>query len=540
MTPLSSARTLSSSRFPIILTVLAAITITTGCGSTGSSSTGGGGGQKLSGNTSVTVVLSSTANDQLSEFDLEFQNVALTSQSGKTVTLLSTQQPSELMHLNGAIDPLITATVPQDVYTSATATIAYGRLVCIANGVMEGQQVLAFDYYNSNVPAASVTVTLPSPITVTGASMALALDLFVANSATAPDCLNRNGFAGFSMTPTFNLAPFTLSPSPTSPANGKLAGLEGEVASLDSTNSKFNLSVPEGPYGTRTLSVSVGSATVFQGVSDFSALATGVFVNMDGALQSDGTLAATRIAVEDPSALNMFTGPLLQVGSEVPVLLVYGRQEQGPLSPGPAGSGNYFDTPYMDFSSAVFQISGQTTNLQSLPFVASFNASNMVAGQNVDISSPALELMGGEYTPANTITLIPQTIDATVISSTPSGSFTDYSVSLAAYDLFPTLAVQPGQTTLLTNPSEVEVYVDSNTQMLNSTPLAAGNTLRFYGLVFNDNGTLRMDCGQVNDGVAGSSQSSSGNHMEPGETRTVRHAGAGRMQPTITVVTGSH
>jgi hypothetical protein len=66
---LSSARTLSSLHFPIILTVLAAITVTTGCGSAGSSSNGGG--QKLSGNTSVAWLLTSTANDQLSEFDLE-------------------------------------------------------------------------------------------------------------------------------------------------------------------------------------------------------------------------------------------------------------------------------------------------------------------------------------------------------------------------------------------------------------------------------------------------------------------------------------
>ena len=41
------------------------------------------------------------------------------------------------------------------------------------------------------------------------------------------------------------------------------------------------------------------------------------------------------------------------------------------------------------------------------------------------------------------------------------------------------------------------MYVDSNTQMLNTQALAAGSTLRFYGLVFNDNGTLRMDCAQV-------------------------------------------
>jgi hypothetical protein len=48
----------------------------------------------------------------------------------------------------------------------------------------------------------------------------------------------------------------------------------------------------------------------------------------------------------------------------------------------------------------------------------------------------------------------------------------------------------------------VVVYTDSNTQMLNSNALAAGSVMRFNGLVFNDNGTLRMDCGQLNDGVA--------------------------------------
>ncbi len=72
---------------------------------------------------------------------------------------------------------------------------------------------------------------------------------------------------------------------------------------------------------------------------------------------------------------------------------------------------------------------------------------------------------------------------------------------LAPYDLFPALAVQPGQTTLLKNPNTVYVYADSSAQMLNTSPIAAGGVFRFYGLVFNDSGTLRMDCAQVNDGV---------------------------------------
>ena len=104
-----------------------------------------------------------------------------------------------------------------------------------------------------------------------------------------------------------------------------------------------------------------------------------MFVNMDGALQPEGSLLATRIAVEDPSAVNMLTGPLMQVASEVPSLMIYGRQQQGPLAPGPSGKRNYLDTPYIDLSNAVFQISKQLTNIPSLPFVASFTASNMVA-----------------------------------------------------------------------------------------------------------------------------------------------------------------
>jgi len=90
----------------------------------------------------------------------------------------------------------------------------------------------------------------------------------------------------------------------------------------------------------------------------------------------------------------------------------------------------------------------------------------MVAGQNVGVTSPTLSIVGEIYTPANTITLTPQTINGTVVATQPSGSFVDYTISLASYDLFPALAVQQGQTTLLSNPSQIEVYVDSSTQTL--------------------------------------------------------------------------
>lgn len=382
-------------------------------------------------------------------------------------------------------------------------------------------------------------MNLPSPITITGDRMALLLDMQVSSSADFSTCWTNPPFEGFSMAPTFNLTPITLSSSPTNSGNGKVSGLEATVASVGTTGSSLSLSIAGGKFGTRALAAESNNATVFQGISGFSALTSGMFLDVDGAIQADGSLLATRIAAVQTSGINESIGPLMFIGEATPLLTLYGRTELGPLQTIGNQTGIYFDTPDFDFSNAVFGISGQFTNLQSLPFIPSFSASDMVAGQNAAITSPQFSLTGGVYTPANTITLIPQTINGTVEGSSTDGSFTVYTVSLASYDLFPQLAVQAGQTTLLTNPSEVQVYVDSNTQMLNTQVLAAGSTLRFYGLVFNDNGTLRMDCAQVNDGVTDSPQASSGNDREIGQVRSVLRAGPGGLQQAITTVTRS-
>ncbi len=86
---------------------------------------------------------------------------------------------------------------------------------------------------------------------------------------------------------------------------------------------------------------------------------------------------------------------------------------------------------------------------------------------------------------------------------------------------------------------QVEIYVDGSTQMLNTQILARGSTFRFYGLVFNDNGTLRMACAQVNDGVglAPPASSSLPKRMENGVVlQQVLNIGYG-VQRTISTIT---
>lgn len=69
--------------------------------------------------------------------------------------------------------------------------------------------------------------------------------------------------------------------------------------------------------------------------------------------------------------------------------------------------------PY-SFGDAELRIA-DVIDLQDLPFVASFNAVNIFAGQSVYVSTHATQLENWPiYFPATTLTLIPQSINGTV------------------------------------------------------------------------------------------------------------------------------
>jgi uncharacterized protein DUF5666 len=459
----------------------------TGCG--GAS----GGGTTLKGNTAVVVLATSTANDQLSQFPLALKSLTLTSRSGTTVTLISTPVSAEFIHLNGNLEPLASVSIPEDVYTAATAVEGGTAPVCV--GVESSGGGLLIDGAINGPGTQPITVNLPQPITVSGSAMGLVLNLQVPQSAPFSGSCAPN--LEVPVAPVFALTPMVIAAQPTNSTNGQAFGLEGVIGSLDGSGGGFAVTAPVGYWNgyPPTWQVTVNGSTAFQGVGNSAGLSAGVPVDMDVALQADGTLQATRVAVydTDTSNLSFSSGQItLESPSESEV---YGLTAQI------AG-----DLPAMSdvfgYSDATFSTSGQFTNVPSLPFAASFNAGSTVGGQNILVNANASPVDGLPPLPlpAATMMLMPQTLDGTVSAISTQGAFTAYTVTLAPYDLFPVLSAQPGQPTLLTNPNTVTVYADNNTQML-SAP-AVGGVFRFYGLVFNDNGSLKMDCAQVNDGVA--------------------------------------
>jgi hypothetical protein len=475
-------------RLSVFLPLLAlciSAAFTASCGSGGSTSNATS--PKFSGNTSVTLLATSTANGQLNQVTATFDNITLTDQSGKTVNLLAaTPNFIEFIHLNGVAEPLATLSVPQGVYTSAAAMVPYATFTCISQLPGELQ---TSEFGPTGTPFA--TLTLPSPITITGTAMGLLLDLQVSKSITYSNCDEQG--ATSSIAPAFNLSPVILASQPTNLENGKVGGIDGLVASVSDSGNGFALVTSDGI----TSPLIANNSTVYQGISGFSSLLAGMAVDVDVAIQSDGSLLATRVGVDDSDTTNLtvMSGPSISLPVSQPWVEGFGRIGQGLLF-GHQNVGVF----NFGYNNATFQISAQFTNVAALPFPAAFNLANVFDGQNMYVSSHT-PTFPSDYLPATTITLMPQTVNGAISSIGSDTGFATYTVSLAPYDLIPNLAVQPGQATVLTNPSSVVVYVDGNTQMLNTQPLAVGSVVRFNGLLFNDNGTARMDCGQVNDGV---------------------------------------
>jgi hypothetical protein len=451
------------------------------------------------GMTSVVMLATSTGNDQLVQYRLGINSISLADESGSTVTLYTNSNPQggttgsiEFMHLNGVSEPIFTAQVPQGVYPAAIVVVGGCSFTTVTLTGMGGSEESTDAQGLCAQGTGQTTVNLPAPITISGATMALSLNLQVSQSYT----LSPTGIPppGYTFSPTFTLTPVKLAAPPTTNQNGKFVGINAVITLLNAMNNSFVAQIPDG----FSLTVNSGGDTAYQGVAAFSTLAVGTLINMDVAIQPDASLLATRVEVDDLSSPMDATGPLILLGAQPGSFVTIPAEEQGCSIAGTPFCGSVFQYD----NSTVFGLSSEYANLQNLPFTPSLTGPGLLYGQNLAIYTSG-QFNSVNLQPASTAILEPQIINGSVTAVTTENNFTVYTVALASYDLIPILQGVTGPINRLTGPTNVvQVYVDANAQVLTSAPLNTGSLLRFRGLIFDDNGTLRMDCNVIRDGVA--------------------------------------
>ena len=304
---------------------------------------------------------------------MEITNISLTNKVGVTTTIFSTPTAVDFIPANGNAAPLVTVSVPQDVYTSAAVAVSSPSF---SNVSMTPQGGIDFNTDAYGYTPTPPVVNLASPITVEGTSMGLILNLQAAQSGSYTG-LQPNQTA-YTINPAFDLTPFNIPAEATTALNGKCIGMAGQVTAVDTATNSMTVTVPGNPAtGNPSFNVALDANTVLQGMASASSLSAGTLINMDIALQPDATYAATRVEVPDATATNVVTGEIAFIDPSYNVLSTAVMQELGSiLSVQPVGMG--YEYAYQ--GAVKYQTSARFPTLSSLPFKANFSSAT-VAGR---------------------------------------------------------------------------------------------------------------------------------------------------------------
>ena len=439
----------------------------------------------------VPVLITDAPSDQLVAFTLTLNSITLTDTAGKTASVLGSPTTIEICHLNGIQAPLVTASIPEDTYVSATITFSSPQITYITGA---GLPVTV----TPTLATTSFSLTFPAPITVSNTSTSLLVDLLAGQSVAI------NGTT-VTVTPVFSVKAV---PPPTTipPPNQNGTGMQQMATVVSVSGTSLTLEPGSGPNFT----VTTNSSTVLQGFTALSALTPGELVQVDfivsqACAQNLGSTAqctppvllATRIQLAPPPPtgqppINLLSGPVTSVSSgSFKMALMQGL---GPaVSPVAASAVSVFTVTTN--SSTTFAITPQFVSLAGLPFTPSFSPTNITAGQTVGVVASSVS---GTTATALNVYLVPQTIGGTVTAVSTSGSYTAYTLTLNSGSAFASLS----------GASTVTVYTSAATAgppiATNNTPIKAGSQVRFNGLIFNTgSGAFSMVAGCSPDGPPG-------------------------------------
>lgn len=465
------------------VSALSALLFATGCG-------GGNHTTNVSGNTHATLLVTSTNNAQIPIFKFNIQGVSLVASDGTTVSVLTSPQTVELGSINGVARPLVAADIPQGNYTSVQ--LSYGPSTFVVIDHSSGSSDNDIGGYNINTPgngAQTTTLTLGTPLTVSGDAMGLLLDLNIPKSTTyVPYFAGTDNFqpdAGqTSFTPVYSLTAVTPSAQPGTLLDGKIEDVHGQVTA--SSSGVLTITSDSGA----PLNFATSSSTIFAGVNAATVPTAGNFVSVDAALQADGSMLATSVQTEGTTQAYNMTGQLMYAGQLM--LQNTGREQQGPNLPNGTG---FYANNVLYTQATPFVIAWPSGAVpEGLPFTPVLDADSIAIGQNVSTPVDALQTQSNVIPVTNAVTLEPQTINGTVTSVSTVNGQNSYEVTLFSNDFI----------ALFASSQSVVVYATAETHSTTAAALTSGSIARFRGLLFNDGGVLRMVATEIEDGVPAS------------------------------------
>lgn len=416
--------------------------------------------------TSVQVNMGDAPAEWMLSFSMQISSMSLNHVQLGAVSIGNSAAPVEMISRLGTMEPLAMASIPQGNYSGATLQIASCTFSYLDPLTKQLQQRTIDGPFSVTVPFTSVSVgTTP---------LAFNFDLDLLHS------LSGDTGSAFQFHPQFHFSLGSTTGSGSgnganqNARRGGMYQLMGVVTGTASGSFSVQSYQSMSRYTFR-----VAEQTQFMGkATSMAQLANGMGVLVTAALQSDGTLLATRVRANMSSGGAMGGGVVIEVSGAPATQLTIVMQN---------AAGASINTDYLSKTLTVnltentnYEIDSDRVDLTGLPFVPTFDASNIFAGQTVlPLSDEAVTLNESCDPTCGTITaslvrLRERGFRGTATVDVVQGGTTSFTLTLPDGCAF----------TTLTGATEILIYQQPSTNVEDTQTITAGTTLRVHGLPF--------------------------------------------------------
>jgi Domain of unknown function (DUF5666)/Domain of unknown function (DUF4382) len=424
--------------------------------------------------TAVQVRIGDAPVDKVLAFELTINSITLTKADGTTKSVLSSPTEVELTHLAGTFEPLTLNNISQGTYTKATITVASPDVTYIDAGtglIVEKHPTLT---------TSTVTVTFPNGgLTFGSASTSLNFDFNLANSLVF-DASNN-----VTVTPVFTVSAVSVASNQQEQDNQEQDNDDGQVEDEHGTVVSVNGSTIVIATGKSDLSFLTNSNTTYDGVGGLSGIQVGATVQIDAETQSDGSLLAKKIEIENNQNNSLDAEGIVTSVTGKPAVsfkvLVQNEVCAAPSGSKPALGSEVVVTV---LGSTTYKINVDHNDLTNLPFTPVFNGNTISPAQRVetDVDSPNTTAVL-----AKRVKLQQQSLSGTVSGYTVTNGRGSFTLTLSSDSMFAKLS---GLTT-------VTVYQQSATKLKNIASINNGDAIRVRGLLFLDGTQYRLVASHV-------------------------------------------
>lgn len=438
-------------RAGLISTAFLLALLVMGCGNGGPPGGAGNGGKGGGGQgTTLIVNMGDASVDRVVSLSATVNSITISQTGGATVQVLSVATPVEFRHVAVAQQPVAIAQVGQGTYSQATITLSSSN----AQATVIDQTTFT-PVQRTVVPTTTViNVPINAVVGITQ-PVVLNLDLNMAASVSV-DASNNVTF-----TPTFTSSSNPVPTTAQDLESGKIEDIDGWISGISGSSITIQPQQSSMP-----LTFTTGGGTTFIRTAGLGSLATQNVVELTGTTNSDGTLSASVVELQEANLNGLQVSGNVTATTAPPVTSLNMAVDEAISPSGPQPPlGSILS---VNIAGATFSEDTDEVDFTGLTLPA-FDATTLTNAQQISVTTAT---PNSTAIAADKVKLQQQDLTGNVLATGPG----QFQITVA----------NDSALFLLTGQSQVTVFQQPNTKLIGIGSVTLGTPVRVRGLLLFD------------------------------------------------------